>query len=97
PLVTGVQTCALPIYRRIDTLPVDPNSLAYVNSISATAGLHADFGSGLYGGGPIGIPFVTVPGTQPFVPILFTLYGDESDPGPYRSEERRVGKERGSR
>jgi hypothetical protein len=32
---------------------------------------------------PIGIPYVVVPGTQPPVPIVFTDYGDESDPGPY--------------
>lgn len=69
--------------RRIDGLPVHPSSQAYVGNIGATAGLHADFGAGLWDGGPIGIPFVTVPGTQPFVPITFIWYGDESDPGPY--------------
>ena len=41
--------------------------------------LHADFG----GGGAYGIPYVTVPGTEPKVPINYTLYGDESDPGPF--------------
>ena len=41
-----------------------------------------DFGSGLYLGRPIGIPFVTVTGTQPKVPITFDV-ADESDPGPY--------------
>jgi len=45
--------------------------------------MHPDFGSGTWDGGPIGIPFVTVPGAQAFVPIIFTLYGDESDAGPY--------------
>ena len=69
--------------RRVDTLPVDANSQAYVTNIGASTGMHADFGSGLWDGGPIGIPFVTVPGTQPFVPIDFIWYGDESDPGPY--------------
>lgn len=69
--------------RRVDTLPVDAGSSAYVANIGATAGLHPDFGSGLWDGGPIGIPFATVPGTQPFVPIDFIWYGDESDPGPY--------------
>lgn len=68
--------------RRIDTLPVDPASSAYVNNAGASAGLHPDFGSGLWDGGPIGIPFVAVPGTQPFVPVTFIWYGDESDPGP---------------
>ena len=31
---------------------------------------------------PIGIPYTTVPGTQPRVPVSFQ-YADESDPGPY--------------
>jgi hypothetical protein len=69
--------------RRVDDLPLDPSSQAYVNNIGATAGLHPDFGSGLWDGGPIGIPFVVVPATQPLVPISFIWYGDESDPGPY--------------
>ncbi len=66
----------------IDTLPVHPNSAVYINSVGATAHVHADFGSGLWEGGPIGIPYVTVPGSQPRVPISF-YYADESDPGPY--------------
>ncbi len=68
--------------RRIDSLPVDSSSAPYVNNIGASVGLHADFGAGLWDGGPIGIPFVTVPGNQPLVPLIFTNYGDESDPGP---------------
>ena len=67
---------------RIDKLPADPRSAAYVASISTTAGMHADFGSGTWDGGPIGIPFTTVPGTQPVVVVTFD-YSDESDPGPY--------------
>jgi hypothetical protein len=67
----------------VDNLPVHPSSAAFINSIGANTGLHPDFGSGTYNGGPIGIPFVTVPGSQPKVPINFTDYGDESDPGPY--------------
>jgi len=67
---------------RVDTLPLDPKSAAYVTSISTTAGMHADFGSGTWDGGPIGIPYVTVPGTQPLVSVTFD-YADESDPGPY--------------
>ncbi len=66
----------------IDQLPVSPNSSTYVNTIGATTGVHADFGSGLWDGGPIGIPFITVPGTQTKYPVTFT-YADESDPGPY--------------
>jgi len=41
--------------------------------------LHADFG----GGGAYGIPFMVVPSTQTRVPINYTAYGDESDPGPF--------------
>jgi hypothetical protein len=67
---------------RIDRLPVDPNSTAYINSIGASTGFHPDFGSGDWDGGPIGIPYNIVPGTQPKVNVEFG-YADESDPGPY--------------
>jgi hypothetical protein len=67
----------------VDTLPVAANSAAYVTSIGGSTGMHPDFGAGLWDGGPIGIPFVTVPGNQAKVRIDFVAYGDESDPGPY--------------
>ena len=63
-------------------LPVDPNSTSIVNSIGAGSHLHADFGSGLYQGEPIGIPYNVVPGTQAKVKVTFSEPG-ESDPGPY--------------
>jgi hypothetical protein len=66
----------------VDNMPVDPNSNAYINSIGANTGLHPDFGSGLYEGAPIGIPYVVVPQNQPRVNVTFD-YDDESDPGPY--------------
>ena len=69
----------------IDQLPVDPSSAAYINTIGANDNVHADFGSGIWpdpGGFPIGIPFTTVLGTQPKVPVVFD-YAGESDPGPY--------------
>ncbi len=66
----------------VDTLPLDPNSAAYVNAIGASRTLNADFGSGLWEGAPIGIPFTTVPGNQPRVAVSFE-YAGESDPGPY--------------
>ncbi|MES2583108.1 MAG: hypothetical protein V4627_10360 [Pseudomonadota bacterium] len=62
---------------------VDANSDALIASIGLTRGLHPDFGSGLYEGAPIGIPYVVVSSTQPKVAVTFTDYGDESDPGPY--------------
>lgn len=63
-------------------LPVDPRSDAYIASIGASTGLHPDFGSGTWDGGPIGIPYNSVTGAQPKVPVAFK-YADESDPGPY--------------
>lgn len=67
---------------RVDTLPVDVNSSAYIATIGATKGVHPDFGSGTWDGGPIGIPYVVVAGSQPKVPVRFD-YADESDAGPY--------------
>ncbi len=65
----------------ISAYPVDPRSDAYIASINAGSKthLHADFGSE----SDYGIPYVIVDKSQPFVPINFTDYGDESDPGPY--------------
>ena len=63
-------------------LPVDANSAAYINTIGRSTGLHPDFGAN-WNGGPFGIPYVVVPSNQPLLPINFTAYGDESDPGPY--------------
>jgi hypothetical protein len=66
----------------VDTLPVDANSQSYVTTIGATKGVHADFGSGEWDGGPIGIPYTTVGGSQTKVSVAFD-YAGESDPGPY--------------
>jgi len=66
----------------VDTLPLAASSATYINTIGAATGLHPDFGSGTWDGAPIGIPFVTVPGTQTKYPATFD-YADESDPGPY--------------
>ncbi len=66
---------------RIDSLPVHPNSDAYVAAIGMDAHLHPDFGT-WWNGQPIGIPFAVVPGDQPRVPVTFD-YVDESDPSPY--------------
>lgn len=63
----------------ISSLPLHKNSATYIASISATRGLHPDFGEDQ----SYGIPFVVVPQSQPLVPITFTAYGDESDSGPY--------------
>ena len=72
-----------PWNRDVSALPVDPRSDALIASMGLSRGLHPDFGAGLYDGAPIGIPYVVVAGAQAGVAIVFTAYGDESDPGPY--------------
>ena len=64
----------------ISSAPVDPSSAAYIARIdSFSAFVHPDFGSDP----SYGIPYVVVSGRQARVPVTFTAYGDESDPGPY--------------
>jgi hypothetical protein len=60
--------------------PLHPNSAEIIAQINADGGdyLHPDFGET----NSYGIPYVVVPTTQPLVPITYTAYGDESDPGP---------------
>jgi hypothetical protein len=66
----------------ISNAPVDPNSANYINYIGANVTLHPDFGAGLYAGQSMGIPYQIEAGTQAKVPVKFTEYGSESDPGP---------------
>jgi len=67
----------------VDRLPVAANSAQLIASIGAGDHVHADFGSGLYDGSQIGIPFVAVHGTRtPKSHVTFD-YADESDKGPY--------------
>ena len=70
-----------PCNSSIDTDPVDPNSNNLIASIGLNNGLHPDFGAN-YNGGPFGIPYVLVKGTQAKVGMIFD-YPGESDPGPY--------------
>ena len=67
-----------PWNRRVDKLPVAANSAAIIDSIGASTGLHADFGSGLWDGSPIGIPFDVVTHATPRARLSFE-YADESD------------------
>jgi hypothetical protein len=71
-----------PWNQRVDQLPVASNSTAIIDSIGAATGLHPDFGSGLWDGGPIGIPITVVKAGVPKSRVSFD-YADESDPGPY--------------
>ena len=66
----------------VNTLPVSPKSSTFINTIGKDKTVHPDFGSGLYDGAPIGIPYLAVSGSQTKVNVTFT-YNDESDVGPY--------------
>jgi hypothetical protein len=67
---------------RVDALPVAADSAQLIQSIGLTTGLHPDFGSGLWDGAPIGIPFDVVSKKTPRSHVSFE-YADESDKGPY--------------
>src|SRR4051795_2529792 len=65
----------------ISKAPRDPRSSAYIAYINAHGGdhLHPDFGSPR----PYGFPYSVVDAGQRKLPIHYTAYGDESDPGPF--------------
>jgi hypothetical protein len=63
----------------ISHAPVDPNSARYIAAIGASGHLHADFGTNP----GYGIPYAVVGPHQPRVPISFSEFGEESNPGPY--------------
>jgi hypothetical protein len=71
-----------PWNQRVDRLPVAHGSATYVRSIGVDAPAHPDFGSGLYDGGPIGIPYDVVSRHTHRSHVSFT-YASESDRGPY--------------
>jgi hypothetical protein len=66
----------------ISAAPVDSNSAAIIGFIGGSIPLHPDFGSGLYQGQSIGIPYLIVGSQQSNLNVNFSAYGDESDPGP---------------
>ncbi|MGN6256310.1 MAG: hypothetical protein ACTHN3_00970 [Solirubrobacterales bacterium] len=65
----------------ISKAPRDPRSNAYIAYINAHGGdhLHPDFGSPR----AYGFPYSVVGAGQQKLPIHYTAYGDESDPGPF--------------
>jgi hypothetical protein len=77
-----------PLNLNISQAPVDSRSEAII-ALIGTPPLKPDFGSGLWEGGPIGIPFILVCKSQSKIPVIFRAndydgnYGNESDPGPY--------------
>jgi hypothetical protein len=68
-----------PLNQEIADAPVNPNSANYIASIGLSAHLHPDFGTN----SSYGIPYAVVGASQRKVPLEFTAYGAESNPGPY--------------
>jgi hypothetical protein len=66
----------------ISQYKLHPNSSVYILSIGVSGKIHPDFGT-MWEGAPIGIPYLVVNSAQPLVPVTYTDYGDESDPGPF--------------
>ncbi len=64
------------------SLSVSISSTAYINAIGASKSFHADFGSGLWDGFPIGIPYNLAGSGQAKSSVIFE-YAGESDAGPY--------------
>jgi hypothetical protein len=71
-----------PWNQRADRLPVAADSAAIIGSIGPERTLHPDFGSGLWDGGPIGIPITVATKSTPRYRVEFE-YAGESDKGPY--------------
>lgn len=70
-------------HHRVDSLPVHARSSQWIASIGGGTPFHMDFGSGVWDGGPIGIPFNFVTGSQIAKSAVRFTYDDESDAGPY--------------
>src|SRR6185369_1671210 len=68
--------------RTSQTAPSIPNSANLIAGMGLTTSLHPDFGT-VWNGAPNGIPYIVVAGNQTPVPISFTAFGSQSDPGPY--------------
>jgi hypothetical protein len=67
----------------VDRLPVAKDSATLISSVGLDSPVHPDFGSGLWDGQTIGIPYVVVSGAStPKAKPTFD-YADESDRGPY--------------
>lgn len=88
PQVGGPLPPPLPLFPQdnwwnapVTNAPVDPQSAAFISFIGTGRSLHPDFGGDADTAPEIyGMPYITVPGTQPLVPVTFD-YADESDTG----------------
>lgn len=68
---------------RVDSLPAHLLSDSWIDSIGRDEGFHMDFGSGIWDGGPIGIPYNVLSGASVSKHKVEFYYPEESDAGPY--------------
>lgn len=84
----GIFPADNPWNKDISAAAIDPYNSQIIAGFGTNI-IKADFGSGLWEGSPIGIPYVVVCGDQAKVNVVFRSngydgnYGDESDDGPY--------------
>jgi hypothetical protein len=96
PAVDGALPQPLPLFPAdnwwnadVSQAPPDPNSAAFINFINNGAAggrrFHPDFGGSAHDtedpDAIYGIPYISVPGSQPLLPITFVAYGSQSDAG----------------
>ena len=66
----------------VSAAPLDPQGGAFLDFIGRNDGLHPDFGGDADEPPEIyGMVYLSVPGSQPLVPVTFVEFGDESDAG----------------
>ncbi len=66
----------------VTAAPLDPQGGAFLDFIGRNRGLHPDFGGNADDFPEIyGLVYVSVPGSQPLVPVTFVEFGDQSDDG----------------
>jgi hypothetical protein len=87
PIRNGELPAPLPLFplsnwwnSDISSAPVDPKSASFIAFIGTSRGMHPDFGgdSGDPDAPIYGMPYITVSGSQPLLPVTFD-YDDESD------------------
>jgi hypothetical protein len=96
PSVDGPMPQPLPLFPAdnwwnvdVSAAPPDPASGAYMNFVKNNAvngrRVHPDFGGSAHDDDDpnaiYGIPYISVSGSQPLVPVTFVLYGNQSDVG----------------
>jgi hypothetical protein len=81
----GIQLCPAshPFHQDVSDSVKYPANPKWADYLRVVGGDVQTIGGADFSGGPMGLAYVVVPASQPMVPIKFTMYGSQSDPGPY--------------